>query len=231
MIIVISGGVGSGKTLTEVKFAVEDTKNKKVLTNFTLKNIKNYHRLKKEDVLISDEKDKIVGVNWEYWNKNRDCTIYLDEMHNLISSRRAMSAQNQYMSEWISQIRKIFGNQGDQNHLELLRRMNNREFHKYINPIMKLSNNIVLVTQRTRKIDINFRDLCHVYIQCNKQEIRHNGKKIVVIYNNYWFGDDNNSAIEYAEMGVKPKTTFFIGNDYFKHYDSYELISTGGEYL
>ena len=166
-------------------------------------------------------------INWEFWEKNRNCDVFLDELHNLISSRRAMSKINQAFSEWISQIRKIWGSTGDQNQIDLLKRMNNKTFGKYVDRIMAKSNNIYLITQRVRKIDINFRELCHVYVQCQKIKIKNH----IYIINNYWFGDDNMSAIEAFEMGIKPKKTYFYGNDYFKYYDSYELISTGGEYL
>ncbi len=243
MIIVISGGVGSGKTLTAVRHAVEESKSSQVLTNFTLKKIKNYYRLKKDDVIMEvvDEKkstDRVTKyekvVNWEFWEEQQGkggCDIFLDELHNLISSRQAMKKENILYSEWISQIRKIWGSQGDQNYLTTLSKMNNNVFHKFVDKFISKSNNIYLITQRVRKIDVNFRELCHVYIQCQKQDVRVSGRKYVLIHNNYWFGDDNMSAIEYAEMGVKPKRTFFIGNKYFSYYDSYELISRGGEYL
>jgi len=233
MIIVISGGIGSGKSLTAVKHAVEESKHNKVLTNFTLKNIKNYYRLKKDDVLLTttDGKKTTTQVNWEFWENTRNVDIFLDELHNLINSRRAMSKENIAYSEWIAQIRKIWGEQGDQNHLDTLKKMNNNLFHKVVDRFIAKSNNIYLITQKVRKIDINFRELCHVYIQCHKQIIKRNGKKYVLIFNNYWFGDDNCDAIEYAQMGVKPKKTFFMGNDYFNNYDSYELVSRGGEYL
>ena len=142
-----------------------------------------------------------------------------------------MSKENILYSEWIAQIRKIFGEQGDQNYLDALRSMKNEYFHKYVDKVISKSNNIILITQKVRKIDINFRELCHVYIQCHKQVIKRKGKKYVLIFNDYWFGDDNCDAIEYAQMGVKPKKSFFVGDKYFKNYDSYELISSGGEYL
>jgi len=138
-----------------------------------------------------------------------------------------MKKENIKYSEWISQIRKIWGDQGDQNHIEALRRMPLGLFQKHVDAIVSKSNNIYLITQRVRKIDINFRELAHIYIQCKKMMV---GDQVVII-NSYWFGDDNNDAIEYAMSGVKPRRRAFIGNEYFKYYDSYELISTGGEWL
>jgi len=186
--------------------------------------------LKKDDVLIdvsTDPKKKDLQVNWDFWEKTRNVDIFLDELHNLISSRTSMKKENIKYSEWISQIRKIWGGEGDQNHLNALRKMPGSTFQKYVDKIISKSNNIYLITQRVRKIDINFRELCHIYIQCRKIKV---GDKIIII-NSYWFGDDNCDAIEYALSGAKPKRMAFIGNDYFQYYDSYELISTGGEYL
>ena len=235
MIITIAGGIGSGKSLTAVKHVAEESKRNIVFTNFKLKGIK-YHRLKKEDIIteISDEKKssdkkqvtKSV-VNWDFWNKYKGCDIFLDEVHNLINSRNSMSKQNQLYSEWISQIRKIFGSSGDQLYLDKLKRLNSTLFNKHIEAVIGKSNNIYLITQKYRKLDVNFRELYHIHIQCHKKMI----KDKVIIINDYYFGDDQYSAIEYAEMGQKPKRAIFLGNKYFKHYDSYELLSTGGEYL
>jgi hypothetical protein len=54
MIIIILGGIGSGKTLTAVKEIVDNKQY--ALTNFKLKNVKNYHRLKIADILIKEDK-------------------------------------------------------------------------------------------------------------------------------------------------------------------------------
>jgi hypothetical protein len=233
MIIIISGGVGSGKSLTAVRNLVKSSSIRRVFTNFKVKNIKNYYRLKKADVIIKEEDGKKVKykLNSEFWDNNRNTDIFLDEMHNLISSRRSMTLQNQVMGEWIAQIRKLWGEQGDQSYLDLLKKLNNKAFSLLIDDITLKSNNIFILTQKVRKIDVNFRELAHVYIQCSKKVINKGKNKAVIIVNNYWFGDDNYSAIELYEMGQKPKTRVFYGNDYFKYYDSYEFVSMQGDWL
>lgn len=231
MIITIAGGIGSGKSLTAVRHAVEESKNNKVFTNFKLKGIK-YHRLKREDIIseiVDDKNPKKTKevVNYDFWNENRNCDIFLDEVHNLVNSRNSMSKQNRLFGEWISQIRKVWGASGDQTYLERLKRFKQNIFQRYVDEIIGKSNNIYLITQKYRKLDVNFRELAHVHIQCKKTIIN----KEVYIINEYYFGDDQYSAIEYAELGQKPKRTIFAGRPYYKYYDSYELLSTGGEYI
>lgn len=141
--------------------------------------------------------------------------------------KSSMSNRNKLFSHWLSQIRKIWGQTGDQNHLDFLKRLNNNAFKIFADRIICKSNNIVCITQRVGKIDNRFREMAHVYIQCQKKIIN----KKVLIFQNYYFGDDNISAIEAMEYGQRPKTTYFIGNQYFPYYSSYELISRGGDYL
>lgn len=230
MINIISGGVGSGKSVTAVKHAVDEAKHNKILTNFRLKKISHY-RLKKNDIIkrFHDKKRKIIDskVNWDFWEKHRNCDIFLDEVHNIINARNAMSKQNKLMSEWLSQIRKVWGASGDQNLIDKLRRVSNNAFSKIIDAAIAKSNNIWLITQRPRKLDVNFRELSHCLVQCNKVQ---RGKDVFIL-NNYWFGDDNDDAISYMEMGVKPKKRIFYANPYFKFYDSYALIGAKEGYL
>lgn len=233
MIIVLSGGVGSGKTLTAVKYAMDSDD---VLANFKLKGHGHFTRLIREHI-ISENKSIPEGcrkpviekkVNWEFWREHQDCDVFLDEIHNIMNSRTAMSKSNILMSEWMSQIRKIWGSSGDINLLKYLRKMPNRVFNQYFPRIIARSRNLWFITQRPRKLDINARDLCHIFIQCNKMEIFKDGKKHVVIINDVWIGTDNIDAIEMAESGVKPKRCCFYANNYFKNYDSYEIIGMEG---
>lgn len=165
MIIVFVGGIGSGKTLSAVKMIME-SKNY-ALTNFKLKNVGKgfYHQIKFSDVLIKDEKEKYVGINWEFWNKLRDnkktFSIYLDEIHNVISSRQSTTKRNILMSRWVSQIRKILSDSPN--------------------------SHLVLITQRFEKLDIDFRELAQIIILCDKFII--GGK--VYIKQFFYDGDTN----------------------------------------
>lgn len=228
MIITMSGGVGSGKTISAVRQAIIEAEDNLVITNFKIKKLKNYYRLKKGDILkdvSGHPRKKEFVVNWEFWEKHKNCDIFLDEVHNLINSRNSMSLENRKYSEWIAQIRKVWGASGDQNYLDAMRKMNNNTFNKYHQKIYSRSNNIFFITQKPRKIDVNIKDLVHVHIQCSKKVI--NGKTF--IFQSHFLGDDNLSGVEMMEMGVKPKISFFYANPYFKRYDSYEIVK--GDYI
>ena len=239
MIICISGGVGSGKSITAVHHAVEESKNNLVLTNFTLKKIKNYYRLKRTDVIDTQTNTEQVGdkikttqetvVNWDFWNdsKHQGSDVFLDEVHNLINSRNGMSKQNRVLNEWVSQIRKVWGTSGDVSIIDKIQKFDNNLFNKYWVEFLARSNNLYYITQRPRKADVNWRELTHVHIRCSKQII--DGK--VIIFNHIWFGDDNLDPFEAEEMGVLPKVHVFVANKYFDKYESYEIIRGQGEYL
>ncbi len=156
MIIIILGGIGSGKTLSAVKEIVDN--DQFCLTNFKLKNVKNYHRMKISDILIKDEKK--YRVNWKFWEdmrkKHKRYSIFLDEIHNIIHARRSMSSVNIRMSQWVSQIRKILADHP--------------------------TNHLYLISQTARKIDIDFRDLAQIVIHCRKYEI---GKRVIIKQNWY----------------------------------------------
>lgn len=147
MIILLLGGIGSGKTLSAVKEIVSNKQY--ALTNFKL-NIKNYHRIKIGDIITKE--DKAYNVNWSYWEKIRkeksNYSIYLDEVHNIIHSRRSMSKLNIQMSKWVSQIRKILSDSPN--------------------------NHLYLISQTIRKIDVDFRDLAQLVCVCSKFDMNGN---------------------------------------------------------
>lgn len=191
MIIGLLGNIGSGKTTTIVKEIID--KKQYAFTNFNLKNMKKYYRIKVSDVILKGEKLKDYKVNWKFWEnvrlKHENYSIYLDEIHNLIHSRRAMSRINILMSKWLSQIRKILNDHPTS--------------HLYV------------ISQTARKIDVDFRDLMQLVIECHKIQI-----KDKVYIKQYWYeGLDN-----YYEnrSGLKK---VFLANKYFKFFDSKELVT------
>jgi hypothetical protein len=200
MIITYLGGVGSGKSLSVVKSIVD--KKQYCFTNFKLKNLKGkYHRLRFDDIIndSGDEKERIssrrFSVNWDFWDrvreKHKSFSIYLDEIHNLIHARSSMSTHNKLMSKWVSQIRKITSD-SEYNHL-------------------------YIISQKIRKIDVDFRELAHIYIECNKLEI---GKKVYIIHTFY-------EGIENYEIRKKSHRSYFLANPYFRYFDSKEIIKFG----
>lgn len=196
MIIVYVGGIGSGKSLSAVKSIVDSERF--CFTNFSLKNTKNYHRLKFSDILVFDDKKKACGVNWEFWNKARKnhkhFSIFLDEIHNVVSSRRSSSRINIFMSRWVSQIRKVLSDSP--------------------------SHHLVLITQRFYKLDVDFRDLCHVVISCRAFKTK---KGKLIVKQQFYDGDTN------YFNGIRSGSCAFVGNKYFKYYRSLEMIKFGEE--
>ena len=158
MIIIYLGGIGSGKTLSVIKEIVDNMQ--KVYINFRLKNIKNCHRIKIADIInlpntriqmIGDKEYKTkvpASVNWDFWENvretNKSYSIVIDEIHNVIHSRRSMSRTNILMSKWVSQIRKILSD------------------HPY--------NHLYIISQTISKIDKDFRDLAQIIVECKKFE-------------------------------------------------------------
>ena len=197
MIIIYVGGIGSGKTVS----AVRDIMNSKSFpyTGFGLKHIK-HHRLRFEDIITSEtnKQGKLfpVDVNWEFWKSARkeheNFSIYLDEAHNIISSRNSMSKRNKLFSNWISQIRKIL--------------------------YSSENNHIHIISQTARKLDVNFKELCHIFVECKSITI---GKKVIV-KQKFYDGEEN---FIYKNASAKRA---FLANPYFKYYDTHEIDEMGG---
>lgn len=87
------GGIGSGKSISLIKEIVD--RDRKSYTNFKLYNLKNYERLKVQN-LVKQVKEKETGkirymVNYDYWDKqlkkDTGFDIYIDEIHNIANSR------------------------------------------------------------------------------------------------------------------------------------------------
>lgn len=218
MIIIITGGIGSGKTLSLVKEIID--RNQKTFTNFKLYNTE-YYRLKEQNILMKDPDDKKkLKVNFDFWKsqkKESGFDIYLDEFHNLMNARRGMSKRNVVLSDWLSQIRKILGDS---------------ELH-----------NLYLISQKLRRIDVNSRDLCEKAITCHKvqypdvliaTEIVQNNKIVIknlpltMIYKYEFKSAESLGNFENYGIG-KPKMSRFVGNWYYKYYDSFELVEFGGD--
>ena len=198
MIIAIIGGIGSGKTLTAIHNIVD--KKGFCYTNFNLKGYSDYHRLKFEDIVRYDTDEKgnkhPSGVNWNFWNKarkaHRSFNIYLDEVQNVVNSRTSMSNVNKLMSQWLSQIRKLYNDSPD--------------------------SNLYIISQKIRRIDVNFRELAQLFIKCSKAIVK--GKTYII--NDYYLDCSADHMLE-RRIG----RTFFIADPYFKRYSTKEIIDFG----
>jgi hypothetical protein len=201
MLIAIIGNKGSGKSLTAVKLIVD----KKIFayTNFNLKGIKEFKRLKYDDIIISKVVENAIGkrvikreVNWHFWRTVRDIhpnfSVFIDEIHNLIHSRRSMSSTNILMSIWVSQIRKILSDNED--------------------------NHLYVISQEARKIDVDFRDLLDLIIYCRRINIKGHHYVRLDFYND----------IDCYMNGMKSKESIvFNAEKYYKYYNTKEFINFG----
>lgn len=222
MIIFYVGGIGSGKTISMIKEAVD--RKQKVYTNYKLFNLKNHTRLKVDHLVkITEDEDKKTKyeVNFGYWNKQlkkgTTFDIFIDELHNIANSRTGQRKLNKGLNLWVAQVRKIL--QGNE------------------------QNNIYLTTQRPMSVDIGWRDLAHAWIVCEKTIVPklttktelYNKKKIklpVVVVKRRYF-DSVKECLDYMHFGIDKsfKKDKFIANGYYKYYNTHELIDFGNEYL
>lgn len=237
MIISLSGLTGSGKTLTMVMLADLEQQTKKVFTN--IKGLKIKHsRLKRKHLfkkVIDDKRTNSkteyykITTNWEYWEKNRGCTIMLDEAHEIVYSRSFSSQENKAASKWIAQIRKLTEESGDFRLLNKARRMNNNAFRKVIYNILTRHNNLYITSQTTSKLDKDFRDLSNVHVHC---DCTHYKTGLMIVYNYFYFSDEHHSAIENFMQGLqKPKVAWFAANAYFSLYDRFAIAGGETDYL
>ena len=224
MIIGILGTVGSGKSISAVKFMVENE-----YLNFTNLNIKSQNciRIKRENIIKEEIVEytklgkpiKQLKVNWDFWNKSlkkyNNYNIVLDEAHNLLNARRGTTKNNVLMGEWISQIRKLLGD-SEKTH-------------------------IVFVSQRLKRLDLVARDLFDTIIYCESHKTKvkitcpclYHGKLIykkvplVYIKQSYFLGEDCMEKYHaYREGNRKAKTfsTSFLSNKYFKNNDTFKIV-------
>jgi len=163
---------------------------------------KNAIRLMKSDIVM-ENKDKKLNVNWGFWEKQRDkykdFNIYIDEIHNLVSSRDSLSKFSKVAMKWISQIRKICGSSE--------------------------TSNIFLISQRLSRIDVAWRDLLQGIIYCRKVADR----ELIIIVRYHFLTKGAVHCVDKFEAFQSGNRTwnyrdFFIANDYFKFYDSYEIL-------
>lgn len=203
MIICYLGGIGSGKTVSVVREIVlrQQIYGSIAFTNFRLKNIE-YTRLKVSDIINEEQyktqagnKSVKTSVNWEFWDKVRKSNpafcIYLDEIHNLIHARNSMSRTNKALSKWVSQIRKMLYD--------------------------KANNHLFIISQTIRKIDVDFREISQVYIQCKKL-IKNNEVYILqTFYNSY----------DAYLVGRHYKKKIFRASPFYGFYDTNEIIKFG----
>jgi len=207
MIIIIVGGVGSGKTLMAVREIIR--RKRPCFTNFSLYGV-GHVRLKWEFIM----KDK--KVNWDFWKQMQKhrFDLYIDELHNLMPSRRAMSTQNVLINNWLSQIRKILGS--------------SKYDHFYV------------ITQRPNSIDVHFRELAHQWWFMSSQELRDTVRTpvlkdgrlevrelpVTLITRKVYLSQQH---MVYDVHGVSYPP--FVANEFYRFYDSFSIVGELEEYV
>jgi len=220
MIKIICGGIGSGKTLKATKSIIDS--HYITFGNYKILNKNNYHRLKFSDIILQE--DKNLRLNWEFWKtttkKYGGFNIVLDEIHNIMHSRRSMSKNNIILSQWVAQIRKVLGSS---------------EKHDFI-----------CISQETDRIDSSIRDLTNEIVYCDKfisntrlkTKVQQDGKTCFKELNKVWvfcyhfLGSgclNRYNAFRIGGAKTYDYVSYFLGNPYFQFYDSYEMIDFGDE--
>lgn len=97
--------------------------------------------------------------------------------------------------------------------------LRNRIMNKWISQIRKIlsdspTNHLYIITQLPRMIDVTFRELTQVVIHCSKLEYKN---KVYIIQKFY------NGFRDY-ELNICSAKTYFLGNPYFKYYNTKELV-------
>ena len=229
MIRAYIGGVGSGKSISAVRFMVK--RGVKTFVNFEV-HVPFAERIKKDYIIqsneiINEKSGKVVktekSVNWKFWKeaikKYGGYDFVLDEVQQLVNARRAMSRESILLTMWFAQIRKIMGS---------------TEQHE-----------IVLISQRISKIDVAWRDLIHEVVITQKVEMKkriptrlwENGKIVtrlipeIRIINFHFLGDSCLSNAEGHMMGMKCHSykDWFVANSYMQYYDSYSIVEFGSD--
>ena len=230
MIIIYVGGIGSGKTISAMKELA--TRPYKAYTNFKTFNINKplerlkwsqiYNKIPKEHYKDGRVKKWDYTMNYEYWRKQikqEPFDIFIDEMQEMMHSRRGQSHQSICGTKWVSQIRKILG-YDEENHL-------------------------YVITQRPRSIDIHCRELAQYWIYCDKITLpipmktkMFNGKTKILpthIIRQYLFDanqfDYENVTLERIQRSTSRaiSKSGFIANPLIQFYDSYQLVDFGNE--
>lgn len=230
MIRVIVGGVGSGKTCAAVHEILHLDEDTHVFANFPVhgKLRCTFTRLRVDHIIaetVDDDHPKRkpkLSVNFGFWKEQLEqhpkISIFIDEAHNVMNSRRSMSKWNVIFTDWITQIRKVLGE------------------HE--------TNHLTLITQRISAIDVVARDLAMQVVALKKHidhnatftgKVRERGKlvtkklpvvRIIKHYFNGRFCTDKYGAFLMGAKTYDARSVILV-NPVFAYYDSYALVDFG----
>jgi len=156
MIRIVLGQVGSGKTASVVRELVNGFGDRPTYTNIHIRKAKNVRQItadmifKKEVVKVKKDGSEVTKLqfNKEFWRgvreKEGSINVVIDEAHMFFDARRSMSNVNKIMSNFLSELRRILG-QDSNGYGEL-----------------------ILITQLSNRLDVHSRDMATKvqYHQC-----------------------------------------------------------------
>lgn len=155
MIKIILGNVGSGKTALAVREMSVNKFQRRTYTNIktTLEQCKQINpKMIIKRQIVDHKKNRKSGetepvyketLNIDYWKKIKEpINVILDEAHSIVNARRSMSKINIIITDWLSLIRRILG-ENKQGYGEL-----------------------TFITQLPKRIDVIARDMATNVIYC-----------------------------------------------------------------
>jgi len=118
MIIIYLGNVGSGKTLSAVRDMV-NSKGRNIHTNIVPKSRLDHVTVITSRMIINKDLSEVkksgkkiydLSLNIDYWKDvKKPLDVVLDEAHQIMNPRRAMSKVNVIAMDWMALIRRVVG--------------------------------------------------------------------------------------------------------------------------
>lgn len=181
MIIAFIGDIGSGKTLSMVKFMLEKyNKGNNIYPNFGLKFPKN-------------KSAKVTYLDMEFFRNYSksglnllNSVIAIDECHVFFDSRNSMLKRNKIFSKFVTQSRK-----------------------RSVDLVYTTQDKSPELFLRSGQVDLRLRKLTDYIIFCKPVK---QGRNVFII----------NSFCD--KYGLMVRQNVFFANDYFKYYDTNEII-------
>ena len=244
MIVAYIGGVGSGKSLSMAKELIARANlGQSSYCNFPIVK-EGVIPLGEEDILmkVEDGKKTKLKVNWDFWEDKTNFNICLDELHNLLHARRPST--NVPMINFLAQIRKMLGEDEDFNlywssqileRVDLaLRDLTTEVIYCECWYNMRVNNKWKWIKKaiykRVYKDKYPVRMANTTVLDKGKTTIKRLPVTFVIQY--HFVGTrciEKFHSWEFANDKTYSSRDCFIGNNYFKYYDSFKKIRYGEE--
>ena len=228
MIRISIGGVGSGKTLTEVKTILEHPLKRLTYTNIKIPNCKHTVLFKPEMILkrIKKNNKDSFTFNKEFWvNIKEPINVVIDEAHSFYESRRSMSVSNLVMNQFVASIRRILGTSAHtKGELVLITQLPER-LDKYARELARQIRlhictwKVTCISCNAQLIDNSQNAEPHeICPRCRSTHIKLSDYNITML--KFKSFDDYLKYKEYGKKTYYRKAFLLHAEQYFKHYDS-----------